>query len=147
MDVILMQNVENLGPMGKTVNVAAGYARNYLIPKGLAVPATAGQRKLVEQHLKNEAKKDQERKVAAQALAASLGALSCTISGRADEEGQLYGSVGARDIAAALNSDKLAVDHHMIVMGEPLKNVGEHTVELRLHHEVRVEVKVQVVGA
>jgi large subunit ribosomal protein L9 len=147
MDVILMQNVENLGPMGKTVAVAAGYARNYLIPKGLAVPATPGQRKLVEQHMVKEAKKDQERKGAAEVLAASLGTLSCTISARADEEEQLYGSVGARDIAAALNSDKVEIDHHMIVIDEPIKKLGVYTVAVKLHHEVRVEAKVQVVPA
>lgn len=144
MDVILMQNVDNLGPMGKTVSVAAGYARNYLIPKGLAVPVTDAHRKLVAQHMVKEAKRDLERKDAARILAASLGTLSCTVAAQADEEGKLYGSVGPRDIAAALPQEKLAIDHHMIVMDEPLKRIGEHVVHVKLHHEVRVEVKVQV---
>ncbi|MFO7608710.1 MAG: 50S ribosomal protein L9 [Candidatus Krumholzibacteriia bacterium] len=147
MDVILMQNVDNLGPMGKTVSVAAGYARNFLIPKGLAVPATDGHRKLVELHLVKEAKKDQEHKAAAQTLAGGLGTLACTITALADDEDKLYGSVGPRDIAVLLPQDKVQIDHHMIVMDEPIKTLGEHTVQVRLHHEVRVEAKVTVVRA
>jgi len=145
MDVILMQNVDNLGPMGKTVSVAAGYARNFLIPKGLAVPASEGQRKIVEQHMVREAKKDLERKSAAEILAQAIGELSCTISVRADDEDKLYGSVGARDIAAALVSDKVDIDHHMIVLDEPIKQLGVYTVPVKLHADVRVDAKVWVV--
>ena len=147
MDVILMQNVDNLGPMGETVSVAAGYARNYLIPKGLAVPATDGHRKLVEQHMVQEAKRDLERKSAAETLAAAIGELSCTIAVQADDEEKLYGSVGARDIAAAIETDKLDIEHRMIELEEPIKQLGVHTVPVRLHAEVRVDVKVHVVRA
>ncbi len=145
MDVILMQNVDNLGPMGKTVSVAAGYARNFLIPKGLAVPATDGQRKIVAQHMVREAKQDLARKGAAEILAKAIGELSCTISVRADEEDKLYGSVGPRDIAAALETDKVDIDHHMIVLDEPIKQLGVYTVPVKLHADVHVDAKVQVV--
>lgn len=145
MDVILMQNVDNLGQMGKTVSVAAGYARNFLIPKGLAVPATPGQRKMVERHMVQEAKRDLERKGAAQILAAAIGQLSCTVAANADEEDKLYGSVGPRDIAGAIKTDKVEIDHHMVLMDEPIKTLGEHTVRIKLHGDVSVEAKVLVV--
>ena len=87
MEVILMRNVDDLGRMGETVSVARGYARNYLIPKGLAVTVTEAHRTLVAAHLKEEAKREDERLQAARALAAKIGALSCTLEVQADEPG------------------------------------------------------------
>jgi len=133
--------------VGDTVNVAAGYARNYLIPKGMAVVATEGQRNVVAQHVAREEKRDLERKAGAEALAARIGELSCTITVQADDDEKLYGSVGPREIAGAIETDKVEIDHHMVVLAEPIKQLGVYTVPIRLHHDVQVEAKVWVVKA
>ena len=146
MDVILMQSVENLGEMGDTVSVARGYARNYLVPKGLAVLATEGHRKLVVEHMKLEAKRDDLRKASAEELAAKLGELSCTITVQAGEDDKLFGSVGARDIADALKESG-EFDHKQIVLDEAIKQLGVYSVPVKLHPEVEVTAKVWVVKA
>jgi large subunit ribosomal protein L9 len=146
MDVILMQSVDNLGEMGQTVTVARGYARNYLIPKGLAVLATDGHRKLVEQHMKLERKRDDLRKAGAEELAAKLGELSCTITVQAGEDDKLFGSVGPRDIAEALKESG-EFDHKQIVLEETIKQLGVYSVPVKLHPEVEVTAKVWVVKA
>jgi large subunit ribosomal protein L9 len=146
MDVILMQSVDSLGEMGQTVTVARGYARNYLIPKGLAVLATDGHRKLVEQHMKLEAKRDDLRKAGAEELAARLGELSCTITVQAGEDDKLFGSVGPRDIAEALKESG-EFDHKQIVLEEAIKQLGVYSVPVKLHSEVEVTAKVWVVKA
>ena len=146
MDVILMQSVDSLGEMGETVSVTRGYARNYLIPKGLAVLATDGHRKLVEQHMKLEAKRDDLRKAGAEELAAKLGELSCTITVQAGEDDKLFGSVGARDIADALKESG-EFDHKQIVLEEAIKQLGVYSVPVKLHSEVEVTAKVWVVKA
>jgi len=145
MDVILMQSVDNLGEMGDTVAVARGFARNYLIPKGLAVLATEGHRKMVAEHMKLEAKRDDLRRAGAEELAARLGELSCTISVQAGEDEKLFGSVTARDIAVALKSEHLEFDHKQIVLDEAIKQLGVYSVPVKLHTEVEVTAKVWVV--
>ena len=145
MELILMERVEHLGEMGDTVTVARGYARNYLIPKGLAVLATEGHRKMVAEHMKLEAKRDDLRKAGAEELAAKLGELSCTITAQAGEDDQLYGSVTARDIAEALKTDDVQFDHRMIVLEDAIKQLGVYTVAIKLHSEVEVPAKVWVV--
>ena len=145
MDVILMKSVDNLGEMGQTVSVARGYARNFLIPKGLAVLATEGHRKLVAEHMKLEAKREDLRKASAEELAAKLGELSCTITVQAGEDDKLFGSVGPRDIAEALASDDTAFDHKQIVLDEAIKQLGVYTVPVKLHTDVEVNAKVWVV--
>lgn len=145
MELILMERVEHLGEMGDTVTVARGYARNYLIPKGLAVLATDGHRKMVAEHMKLEAKRDDLRKAGAEELAAKLGELSCTITAQAGEDDQLYGSVTARDIAEALKTDDVQFDHRMIVLEDAIKQLGVYTVAIKLHSEVEVPAKVWVV--
>jgi large subunit ribosomal protein L9 len=147
MEVILMQKVETLGEMGDTVTVARGYARNYLIPQGLAVLATDGHRKLVEQHMKLEAKRDDLRRASAEELAAKIGELSCTISVQAAEDEKLFGSVTSRDIAEALSNDANRFDHKQIVLDEAIKQLGVYTVPVKLHAEVEVPAKVWVVKA
>lgn len=145
MQVILMESVENLGEMGDTVNVARGYARNYLVPKGLAVLATDGHRKLVEQHMKLSAKRDDLRKAGAEELAAKLGELSCTITVQADEEDKLFGSVTARDIAESLESDHTKFEHQQVMLEDAIKQLGVYSVPVKLHSEVEVMAKVWVV--
>ena len=147
MEVILMENVENLGEMGATVNVARGFARNYLVPKGLAVLATDGHRKLVAEHMKLSAKREDLRKAGAEELAAKMGELSCTIAVEADEEDNLFGSVSARDIAANLESDHTTIEHQQIVIEEAIKQLGVYTVGVKLHADVDVTAKVWVVRA
>ena len=147
MDVILMQSVDNLGEMGETVSVARGFARNYLIPQGLAVLATEGHRKLVAEHMKLEAKRDDLRKAGAEELAAKLGELSCTITVQAGEDDKLFGSVGPRDIADALKADSGEFDHKQIVLDEAIKQLGVYSVPVKLHPEVEVTAKVWVVKA
>lgn len=145
MDVILMESVENLGEMGETVSVARGYARNYLIPQGKAVLATDGHRKMVEQHMKLEAKRDDLRRAGAEELAAKIGELSCTLTVQAGDDDKLFGSVTARDIAEALESDSLEFDHKMIQLDEAIKQLGVYSVPVKLHTEVEVMAKVWVV--
>jgi len=147
MEVILMQSVDNLGEMGDTVTVNRGYARNFLIPKGLAVLATEGHRKLVAEHMKLESKRDDLRKAGAEELAAKLGELSCTITVQADDDEKLFGSVGPRDIADALKTETNEFDHKQIVLAEAIKQLGVYSVPVRLHPEVEVTAKVWVIKA
>jgi large subunit ribosomal protein L9 len=147
MEVILMQTVETLGEMGETVTVARGYARNYLIPQGLAVLATDGHRKLVEQHMKLESKRDDLRKASAEELAAKLGEISCTISVQAADDEKLFGSVTARDIVEALKGEGKEFDHKQIVLDEAIKQLGVYTIPVKLHPEVEVPAKVWIVKA
>lgn len=145
MDVILMKDVDDLGRMGETVKVARGYARNYLVPRGMAVAASDGNRNLVQEHMKLEAKRDQLRKTSAQKLAAQLGELSCTITVQAGEDDRLFGSVTARDIADALQAGNVELDRRQIVLDEPIKQLGVYSVPVRLHSEVEITAKVWVV--
>ena len=147
MDLILMQSLENLGEMGETVSVARGYARNYLIPHGLAVEASDGARKVVQQHMKQETKRDLVRKASAETLAAELGELSCTLTVQADDEDKLFGSVGARDIAEAVSTDAVTIEHKQVVLDEPIKQLGVYSIPVKLHSDVEVSAKVWVVRA
>ncbi|MGD9547704.1 MAG: 50S ribosomal protein L9 [Candidatus Krumholzibacteriia bacterium] len=145
MDVILMKDVDDLGRMGETVKVARGYARNYLVPQGMAVLASDGNRSLVQEHMKLEAKRDELRKTTAEKLAAQLGELSCTITVQAGEDDRLFGSVTARDIAEALQGENVELDRRQIVLDEPIKQLGVYSVPVRLHAEVEITAKVWVV--
>ncbi len=145
MEIILMNNVENLGHMGDTVSVKRGYARNYLIPKGLAVVSSEAHRKLVAAHLKQEAKREDHRLGEARALAAKIGTLTCTLAVQADEENKLFGSVTARDIAGALQSAHASFDHKQVLLEEPIKVLGDYEVPVKIHGDVHVTAKVAVV--
>ena len=147
MEIILLEKIANLGNMGEKVNVKPGYGRNYLVPQGLAVLATEGHRKLVAEHMKLEAKRDDLRKAGAEELAAKLGELSCTITVQAGDDDKLFGSVGPRDIADALKADSGEFDHKQIVLDEAIKQLGVYSVPVKLHPEVEVTAKVWVVKA
>ncbi|MFT5234128.1 MAG: large subunit ribosomal protein L9 [Candidatus Krumholzibacteriia bacterium] len=147
MEVILMESVDKLGAMGDTVSVARGYARNFLVPKGLAVPATDAQRKVVAQHMKLATKRDDLRKAEAEALAAKIGSLSCTITVQADDDSKLFGSVTARDIAEKLESPHTTIDHKQIVLDEAIKELGEFAVPVKLFGDVAVIATVTVAKA
>jgi large subunit ribosomal protein L9 len=145
MEVILREDVEKLGARGQLVKVAPGYARNFLLPKRLAVAATEANKKIVEQerqaHLRREAKVETE----AQDLARLLGGLSVTIAQKAGENDQLFGSVTSKDIAEALDQAGFTVDRRKIELAEPIKQLGEHKVAVKLHKAITAEVTVKVV--
>ncbi len=145
MEVILREDVEKLGTRGQLVKVASGYARNFLLPKRLAVAATESNKKIVEQerqaHLRREAKVVGE----AGDLAKLMAAVVVTISQKAGENGQLFGSVTTKDIAEALEVQGYTIERRKIVLEEPIKSLGEFKVPLRLHPEVTVEIAVNVV--
>src|SRR4051795_1998878 len=144
MEVILREEVEKLGSRGDVVKVAAGYARNYLLPRRLAVEATGSNKKIVEQerqaHLRREAKLEGE----AQALGQLIGAVTLTVARKAGENDQLFGSVTAADVADLLTAQKFNVDRRRIHLAEPIRTLGEHRVAIRLHRDVTVDVTVNV---
>jgi large subunit ribosomal protein L9 len=144
MEIILREDVEHLGARGDVVKVASGYARNFLLPKKLAVAATDSNRKIVEQerqaHLRKEAKLVGE----AQDLGKMLTAVSVTIPRKAGETDQLFGSVTAADIADALTAQHYNIERRNIRLDEPIRTLGEHKVPVRLHREVTVEITVNV---
>ena len=144
MEVILREDVPQLGHRGDLVKVKPGYARNYLIPRKLAMPATAGARKQVADMKAANARKDAREKSGAESLAAQLGELTLTISAKAGEQDQLFGSVTTMDIAAALEAKGFNIDRRTIELEEPIKTIGEYSVPVRLHHQVAAAVKVNV---
>jgi large subunit ribosomal protein L9 len=145
MQVILLKKVENLGEMGTVVSVSRGFARNYLLPHGLAVPATEGQRRAVAEHIRLEGHRDIKRKRTAEGLAEKYQDLSCTITAQAGEDDKLFGSVTARDIALALTELEVKVEHRQVELEEPIKQLGVYSVPVKLHPEVTITVKVWVV--
>jgi large subunit ribosomal protein L9 len=144
MDVILRQYVENLGNRGDIVKVADGYARNFLLPRKLALPATDGNRKHVERERKNVEARESEEKAQAEAIAARLGAVDITIERRVGDTEQLYGSVTAPDIADYLKAKGFEIDRRRLILPEAIKTLGAHTVPLKLHREVTVSLTVNV---
>src|SRR5437879_6737881 len=144
MDVILREDVDKLGARGQVVKVAAGYARNFLLPKRKAVAATEANKKIVEQerqaHLRREAKEVGE----AQDLAKLLGGATVTIAQKAGESDQLFGSVTAKDIAEALAKQNFTIDRRRIQLDETSKHLSDHTITERLQRERPVEVAVAV---
>ena len=145
MEVILTENVSGLGNRGDVIKVKDGYARNYLFPKKLAIPATENNRKMLEEENRIRHRKDEKVKQSVQALAEKMEGLSCTIVVQAGEEDKLYGSVGPHEIAKAINEQGFDIDHKQVIMEEPIKKLGVYTVPVRLHREVEVSVKVWVV--
>jgi large subunit ribosomal protein L9 len=145
MEVILRQHVDNLGERGQIVKVADGYARNYLLPRKLALPATEGNKRHVERERKIMDSREAEEKGQAEAIASRLSAVEVTIARRVGETDQLYGSVTAADIAEFLKGKGFEVDRRKLVLADPIKTVGEHTVPLKLHRNVTVPLKVKVV--
>ena len=145
MDIILREDVDKLGTRGQVVKVTPGYARNFLLPKRLAVAATDSNKKIVEQerqaHLRREAKVVGE----AGDLAKLMAAVVVTITQKAGENGQLFGSVTSKDIAEGLEAQGYTIERRKIVLEEPIKSLGEFKVPLRLHREVTVEIAVNVV--
>jgi len=145
MEVILREDIEKLGSRGEVVKVAAGYARNFLLPKKLAVAATDSNKKIVEQERQAHLRKEAKHKSEAEDLAKLLTGVSVTISQKAGENDQLFGSVTAKDVADALSAKNYNIDRRKIHLDDPIKTLGEFKVPVRLHKDVTAEVTVVVV--
>jgi len=144
MEVILKEDVPKLGHRGDLVKVAEGYGRNFLLPKKLAIEATAGNKKVIEQMKASAVRKAQKDKTDAEALAAQFNGVTVTITRRAGEQDQLFGSVTSSDVAAELEKKGFTVDRRKIELDQPIKTVGEFNVPIRLFREVTATVKVEV---
>jgi len=144
MKIILQENVEKLGTRGQVVEVADGYARNYILPHKIGISATEGNLKRLDKIRASLAKKEASEKGLAENLAAQISAVEVTIRRKAGESDQLFGSVTSADIAEALAAQGFQVDKRKIQLDEPLKLIGEYEVTLKLHHDVSSSVKVIV---
>src|ERR1700683_1962852 len=136
MEIILREDIENLGTRGDVVKVAPGYARNFLLPKRLAVAATDSNRKIVEQERQSHLRTEAKQKGEAEELAKLVGAVTITIARKAGEGDHLFGSVTASDIGDALTLQNYTVERRRIQLEEPIRTLGEHKVTVRLHREV-----------
>ena len=146
MEVILREHVDNLGKRGDIVKVAPGYARNFLLPRKLALAVTdANKRQIERERASAEAREAQERD-AAQAMAARLEQVAIEIARRAGEGDALYGSVTSADIAESLAAQGFEIDKRKIQLGDPIRTIGESSVPVKLHREVTATVKVKVVA-
>lgn len=146
MDVILTEDVPKLGEMGEIVTVAPGYGRNYLIPRGMAIPATNSNRAQVDHHLAEIEKRKQDERAAAQGLLSKLQGISITVLKRAGEEDKLFGSVTNREIADILTQEGHEVDKRMVVLEQPIQELGIYKVPIKLASGIYADVKVWVVN-
>jgi large subunit ribosomal protein L9 len=146
MEVILKEDVDNLGHRGEVVKVAEGYARNFLLPRKLAMQATAANKAVIEQMKASAARRSATEKAAAEALVAKLEPVVLSFTRKSGEAGHLFGSVTSADVAAGLASNGFEIDRRKIQLPEPLKTVGDFSVAIKLHREVTAQVKVKVVA-
>lgn len=144
MEVILLQDLDKLGTRGQVVKVADGFGRNYLLPKKLAVAATSQNRKLIEQQRGKFLKQEAHEKAEAEELAKLMEGVTVVVTRKAGEQGTLFGSVTAIDIAEGLAAQGYSIDKRKIQLGSPLKIVGEYDVSVKLHRDVTTTVKVRV---
>ena len=145
MKVILKETISSLGIIGSEVNVARGYARNYLLPQDKAVLATPqNRRKMDQEKAKFEIQIAKERKLAEE-MAAKLEGVSCQISAKVSEEDRLYGSVTVRDIIDALAAQNIVVEKRMVLLNEPLKTLGSYKIPIRVYKQVEPEITVEIV--
>ena len=145
MEVILRQSVDSLGHPGDVVTVSPGYARNYLLPRGIAYAATAGNKKRIAQEKARLEAAESERRGAAEDVAKKLEEVSITFSARVGDEGKLFGSVTTADIAQQLEAQGYHIEKRQIDLHEPIKALGVYRVPIRLHADVRPEIKVWVI--
>ena len=145
MDIILREHIDNLGRRGDVVKVARGYARNYLLPRKLALPVTENNRRQIEHERKLAEVREAADKQTAEAFAASLGSAECVIARRVGEQDTLYGSVTAADIAESLAAQQIDVDKRKIQLGEPIRELGEFSIPVKVHREVTAQVALKVI--
>ena len=146
MEVILKEDVVNLGSRGDIVKVADGYGRNFLLPRKLALQATLANKAVIETMKTSAARRSASEKVQADELAAKLEPLVLSFTRKSGEAGHLFGSVTSADIAGDLAAKGFEIDRRKIVLNEPLKSLGDHTVAIKLHREVTAHVKVKVLA-
>lgn len=144
MQIILQEDVEKLGNRGQVVTVAEGYARNFLLPRKLALEATAGNMKRLEKMRAAFAKKEATEKDSAQTLAELLNTVTLTISRKAGENDQLFGSVTSADVADGLAAQGYTIEKRKIVLSDPIKTVGEYQIPIKLFREISASVKLTV---
>jgi large subunit ribosomal protein L9 len=145
MEVILREEIEKLGRRGDVVKVASGYARNYLLPKRLAVAATDSNKKIVEQEKQAYLRRESKEIGDASDLAKMMASVEVTIAQKAGDNDQLFGSVTAQDITAALERAGYTIDRRKVNLEEPIKSLGDYKVTVKLHREVSVELPVHVI--
>ena len=145
-ELILRDDVKSLGKAGEMVRVKPGYARNYLLPQGLAYEATEGNKKRIAAETKARTSRQDAERTEAERAAAALGQVALTLTGKAGEEGKLFGSITTQDLAEALARQGHQIDKRRIELDHPIKTLGHHTVAVRLHPEVHAEVHVSVVA-
>ena len=144
-EVILREDISTLGRAGEMVRVKPGYARNYLLPQGLAYEATEGNKKRIAAETRVRSARNQAERDQAEREAVTLREVTVTLSSKAGEEGKLFGSITSQDIAEELGRQGHAVDRRRIELEQPIKTTGVHTVTVRLHPEVHADVRVSVV--
>jgi large subunit ribosomal protein L9 len=145
MELILREDIEKLGHRGQLVKVTPGYARNFLLPRKLAVAATESNKKIVEQERQAHLRREAKEKAGAAELGQMMAAVEITIAQKAGENNQLFGSVTASDIAVALEKMGYTIDRRKVHLEEPIKTLGDFKATVRLHREVSIEIPVHVV--
>ena len=145
-EIILREDIKTLGRAGEMVRVKPGYARNYLLPQGLAYEATEGNKKRIAAETRVRAARNQAERAEAEREAATLSEVNLNLTGKAGEEGKLFGSITSQDIADSLARQGHTVDRRRIELEHPIKTTGVHTVRVRLHPEVHAELRVSVVA-
>jgi large subunit ribosomal protein L9 len=147
MDIILTENVKGLGNIGDVLKVKPGYARNYLVPQGLAVAASDRNMNELEHHKRQLTRKAEKLSQEAADIKARIEAVECSFVHKASEEGKLFGSVTTKEIAEALGAKGIEVDRRKILLGQPIKDLGMHAVEIKLNAGVNATIKVNVLSA
>ena len=145
MEIILREHIDNLGRRGDVVKVAAGYARNYLLPRKLALPVTDNNRRQIDRERKLAEVREAAERQAAEAFAAKLASVECVVARRVGEQETLYGSVTSADIADCLTAQQIDVDKRKIQLDDPIRALGEFSVPIKVHRDVTAHVAVKVV--
>ena len=146
MDVILTENVKNLGTIGEVVKVKPGYGRNYLVPQGMAVEASEAKLKELEHHKRQLNRKAEKLSQEAADVKARIEAVECTFVHKASEEGKLFGSVTSMEIAESLAAQGIEIDRRKILLEQPIKELGEHSIDIKLNAGVNAIVKINVIS-
>jgi large subunit ribosomal protein L9 len=146
MKIVLRSNVDGLGKRGEVLDVSDGYSRNYLIPQGLAMRSTPGAEAEATSMRRVEEQRNAQSRDAAKALAPRIGSTPMVIAARASDEGRLFGSVGATEIIGAAAHAGIEIDRRVVQMDEPIKELGDHSVTLELHPEVKMAISVSVIS-
>ena len=144
-ELILRETIDNLGRRGEVVKVANGYARNYLLPQKLALLVTPSNERQIEREREAAELRETEERKAAQSLADRVAAVECVIGRRVGDKDTLYGSVTSADIADSLNEQQLSIDKRKIQLSEPLKELGEFLIPLKVHREITANIKVRII--